>query len=120
MDACLGQVPALGRGGNSEVKSKPHPCHWASTGAGLNLSFSHQVRPHDPCHCLNGHECEQTQGDSKGQGSLACCSPRGCKELATTEQLIDNMVNVPLASHSLLGVRRTVIITTSIFVMKPL
>ena len=27
------------------------------------------------CHCrLNGHEFEQTLGDSEGQGSLACCS----------------------------------------------
>ena len=25
-------------------------------------------------HRLNGHEFEQTPGDSKGQGSLACCS----------------------------------------------
>ena len=30
-------------------------------------------------HQLNGHEFEQTQGDSKGQGSLACCSPWGCR-----------------------------------------
>ena len=28
-------------------------------------------------HCLSGHESEQTRGDSKGQGSLACCSPWG-------------------------------------------
>ena len=28
-------------------------------------------------HQLNGHECEQISGDSEGQGSLACCSPRG-------------------------------------------
>ena len=28
-------------------------------------------------HGLNGHEFEQTQGDSEGQGSLARCSPRG-------------------------------------------
>ena len=28
---------------------------------------------------LNGHELEQTLGDGEGQGSLACCSPRGCK-----------------------------------------
>ena len=27
----------------------------------------------------NGHEFEQTPGDSEGQGSLACCSPWGCK-----------------------------------------
>ena len=32
-------------------------------------------------HWLNGHEFEQTLGDSEGQGSLACCSPWGCKEL---------------------------------------
>ena len=31
-------------------------------------------------HQLNGHEPEQTPGDSEGQGSLACCSPWGCKE----------------------------------------
>ena len=34
-------------------------------------------------HQLNGHELEQTRGDSEGQGSLACCSPRGLKELDT-------------------------------------
>ena len=28
-------------------------------------------------HQLNGHETEQTPGDSEGQGSLACCSPWG-------------------------------------------
>ena len=29
-------------------------------------------------HCLlNGHEFEQTPGDSEGQRSLACCSPWG-------------------------------------------
>ena len=38
-------------------------------------------------HRLNGHEFEQTLGDSEGQGSLACCSPWGCKELGMTEQL---------------------------------
>ena len=35
-------------------------------------------------HWLNGHEFEQTPGDSEGQGSWACCSPWGCKELDTT------------------------------------
>ena len=35
------------------------------------------IRQH---HGLNGHECEQTPGDSEGQGSLACCSPWGCNE----------------------------------------
>ena len=36
-------------------------------------------------HQLNGRECEQTPGDSDGQGSLACCSPWGHKELDMTE-----------------------------------
>ena len=36
-------------------------------------------------HQLNGHEPEQTPGDSEGQGSLACWSPRGHKESDTTE-----------------------------------
>ena len=31
-------------------------------------------------HRLHGHEFEQTTGDGEGQGSLACCSPWGCKE----------------------------------------
>ena len=38
-------------------------------------------------HQLNEHEFEQTPGDSEGQGSLACCSPWGCKELDMTERL---------------------------------
>ena len=38
-------------------------------------------------HQLDGHELEQTPGDSEGQGSLACFSPWGPKELDTTEQL---------------------------------
>ena len=33
---------------------------------------------------LDGHEFEQTPGDSGGQGSLACCSPWGVKESDTT------------------------------------
>ena len=31
-------------------------------------------------HQLNGHEFEQTPGDSEGRGSLACHSPWGHKE----------------------------------------
>ena len=41
-------------------------------------------------HWFNGHEVEQTPRDSEGQGSLACCSPRGCKESDTTERLNNN------------------------------
>ena len=32
-------------------------------------------------------EFQQTLGDGEGQGSLACCIPRGHKESDTTEQL---------------------------------
>ena len=35
-------------------------------------------------HRLNAHEFKQTLGDSEGQESLACCSPRCRKELDTT------------------------------------
>ena len=38
-------------------------------------------------HRLNGLEFEQTPGNGEGQGSLASCSPWGCKELDMTEQL---------------------------------
>ena len=41
-------------------------------------------------HQLNGHEFEQTPGDSEGRGSLVCCSPWGSQrvghDLATEEQ----------------------------------
>ena len=39
-------------------------------------------------HQLNGHESEQSLGDSEGQGSLACYSPWGHKEsdMTVTEQ----------------------------------
>ena len=33
------------------------------------------------------HKSEQAPGVADGQGSLACCSPWGCKGLDTTELL---------------------------------
>ena len=38
-------------------------------------------------HWLDGHEVEQAPGVGDGQGSLAACSPGGCKESDTSEQL---------------------------------
>ena len=38
-------------------------------------------------HWLNGSEFEQAPGVGEVQGSLACCSPRGCKESDMTEWL---------------------------------
>ena len=53
-------------------------------------------------HRLNGHEFEQALRVGDGQGSLACCSPWGCKELDKTEQL-NNVITLntpPEAFHS--------------------
>ena len=36
------------------------------------------------CHIFNGHEFQQTPGDSEGQRSLVCCSSWGHKESDTT------------------------------------
>ena len=36
-------------------------------------------------HWLSGHEFEQVLGVGDGQGSLACLSPLGCKELDMIE-----------------------------------
>ena len=43
---------------------------------------------------------EQTLGDDEGQGNLACCSPRGCKELDTTERLNNNLSKI-LRHHTI-------------------
>ena len=45
------------------------------------------IRQH---HQLNGHESEQTPGDSEGQKSLECCSPWGGKESDMIKQLNNN------------------------------
>ena len=48
-------------------------------------------------HRLNGHEFEQSLGDSEGQVCLVCCSPWGCKESDMTGQLNNyNFMGVPL------------------------
>ena len=43
-------------------------------------------------HWLNGHEFEWAPGLGDGQGSLTCCSPWGCKDSDTTEQLNFNFI----------------------------
>ena len=57
-------------------------------------------------HWLNGHKFGQTLEGSKGQRSLACCCPWGCKELDMTEQLNNNKIILdlkisPLTSYPL-------------------
>ena len=39
---------------------------------------------------LNGHKFEQAPGDGEGEGSLACYSLWGHKELDMTERLINS------------------------------
>ena len=51
-------------------------------------------------HSFNGHEFEQTPGDGKGQSSLACCSPWGCKDLGPIEQLNDNILHLKLLQNN--------------------
>ena len=49
-------------------------------------------------HQLNGHEFEQTLGDSEGQRSLACCSPSGHRvgrDLAIEQQQIHLLETKP-------------------------
>ena len=41
-------------------------------------------------HQLNGHEFDQPPEDSEGPGSLAYCSPWGCRESDRTQGLNNN------------------------------
>ena len=52
--------------------------------------FNYCVAYEKQHHGLNGHELEQTLGDSGGQGCLVCCNPRGHKESDMTERLNNN------------------------------
>ena len=45
---------------------------------------------------LNGHEFEQAPGDGDEQGSLACYSPWGRKELDMTERLNSTVTETKL------------------------
>ena len=76
-------------------------------------------------HQLNGHEFEQTPGDSEGQGSLVCCSPWGCKKSDTTERLKNNdndttihLLNIDLKQSKILffykNVKETLTVTATI------
>ena len=53
-------------------------------------------------HQLNGHEFEQTAGDSEGQGSLTCCSPWGHKgwDLTNNSDLNSEIVTYVFFSHT--------------------
>ena len=57
-------------------------------------------------HRLDGHEFEQAPGVGDGQGSLACCRPRGCKESDTTERLNNNVPENVLGNQAAKGTVR--------------
>ena len=57
--------------------------------AGKDWGRGQKGTTEDEMDWLNGHEFEQTPGDGEGQGSLACCSPWGCRvrhDWATEQQ----------------------------------
>ena len=62
--------------------------HWKDSDAGRDWGQEEKGTTVDEMagwhHRLNGHEFEQTPGDSEGQGSLACCRPGDYKELDMT------------------------------------
>ena len=64
---------------------------------------------------ITGHEFEHTLGHGEGQGSLTCCSPWGCKESDTTEQLINNSYKVIIP---ILQVRETEVLGKLIYWLK--
>ena len=57
-------------------------------------------------HRLDGREFEQAPRFGDGQGSLACCSPWGCKELDTAEWLkwsdATLLCYIPIPTHTML------------------
>ena len=59
--------------------------HWSvSTTVMVDTCHYTFVKAYRRHHRLNEHEFEQTLGDCEGQGSQACYSPWGCKELYMT------------------------------------
>jgi len=54
-------------------------------------------------HRCKEHELGQTPGDGEGQGGLACCSPRDCKELDMPRQLNNSFLCSFLQNKICLG-----------------
>ena len=71
------------------------------------------VRQH---HQIEGHEFEQTPGDSAGQGSLACCSSWGRKELRTQQLNNDNRpIKILFSNQAGVLTNRTLVIYVQIY-----
>ena len=83
--SCMLQLSATTEILNSQKREEKQKCH-------LNLlTVTEGDEQH---HWLNGREFEQTLGNGEGQGTLACWSPRGHKELDTTQQLNSNSLSL--------------------------
>ena len=63
-------------------------------------------------HQVNGHKFEQALGVGDGQGSLACCSPWGCKKSDMTEQL--NQTEISLTHSSPLQLSKSHLLSSPI------
>ena len=66
-------------------------------------------------HRLDGHEFEQALGVGDRQGSLACCSPWGHKELDTTERLNWTDIRMNFPPHFILHTRPNFCLEASLF-----
>ena len=77
------RVPWTVRTSNQSIQKETSP-GYTLEGLMLRLKLQYFGHPEDDMvgwqHQLNGLKFEQALGDSEGQGSLACCSPRGHKE----------------------------------------
>ena len=76
---------------DAEVETPKNWLIWKDPDAGKDWRWEEKGMTEDEMvgwhHWLNGHEFEQALRVGDGQGSLACCSPWGHKELDTTEWL---------------------------------
>ena len=73
-------MPVIFRLPNLEIQQRD----WDSPGG---VTLKSDVGPRTFTTALSTQWSEQSPRDSEGQGSLACCSPWGHKELDTIEQL---------------------------------
>ena len=75
-----------------ELTHLKRPWWWERLTAGMKgMTEDEMIGWH---HWFDGHEFEEALRVGDGQGSLACCSPRDCKESETTERL--NWTDLPL------------------------
>ena len=70
------------------ILGSKEPSHWKRPDSGKDCRQEEKGTTEDEMigwhHQPNGHEFVQTPGDSKGLGSLVCCSLWGCKESEMT------------------------------------